>query len=330
MLIRSPNVLYDQLDKYVVGQDDAKKKLALAYFLHSVRSLAHTKEGKHFNKTPIMLYGPTGCGKTYLIDVLCRSVNMPYIRISAKDVTGVGWSGKSIEDVLIDYVCSAAEKFKHEEIPYGLLHIDEFDKICVIGDMSDTGSGWAIGQQQNWLGFIEGIEYQLGTAKQVHSRRIPSGLVKFDSSNMFVVVSGSFAEMDDNLDKSLLHGMGFSNPNKDEIDKMSLQKKFTDAGMIKELVGRFSMISRLNALDKVSLLKILKTPNNIFTQYTDLLGGLGLKIPNKLYKDIVDRAIASETGARGLQFALESEILKSLFDLDFSFSEDINKKMEDL
>lgn len=326
MLIRSPKVILEHLDKYVIGQDDAKKAVALAYFLHSTRALAKQLDNKDYKKTPLLIFGATGCGKTYLLDVLCKAVNMPYTRLIAKDITLPGYVGRSIEDALKDYNSKYISTDLASQIPYGLVHIDEFDKICFVEKSNSSSTGdWRVQQQQMWLNFIEGFDYNLPSKPGMGSDQT------LNTSNIMVVVTGSFAQVETYFEEKAQQegkAIGFIDITSSDA-KQTIQDKFIECGMIKELAGRFSMISKVETLGKKELKQILTAKNSIYTQYKELYSDLGLKFPKSAINKIVDEAIETKTGARGLQAAIEKRLVKELFDLDYSFCEQLNKPLED-
>jgi ATP-dependent Clp protease ATP-binding subunit ClpX len=330
MLVRSPHAIFDQLDKYVVGQDEAKRALSAAYFLHVVRSLAHKQSNTCYKKTPLLLYGPSGCGKTYLLDVLCKSVDMPYIRINAKDVTMSGYIGKDVQDVMIDYVKSYENTNMADDLPYGMIHIDEFDKICGVAsdDNGRTGS-WMVHQQQIWLSCIEGMEYHLTDIRNPVKEKFR----KFPTHNLLIVVSGSFAQLQKQLDDEAAtkkYHIGFGvNEDKSDQEK-TIQEKFMGGGMIRELAGRFSLIAELTSLDREQLINIAKTPNSSFDQYNKLLNDIGVFLEDDLIESVVDSAIKAKTGARGLQAAIENKVVNKLFGIDYDFQPELNHPLKEI
>jgi ATP-dependent Clp protease ATP-binding subunit ClpX len=255
---------------------------------------------------------------------------MPYIRINAKDVTMSGYVGKSIEDVMTDYVKAFENSDMAENIPYGLIHIDEFDKICsVASDSSDKTGSWMTHQQQIWLSCIEGIEYHLNDARNP----VKPAFRRFKTDNLLIVVSGSFAQLQELLDekeKASSYKIGFSSHLEEKEQEQTIQEKFMEGGMIRELAGRFSLIAEIYALERDQLIAIAKTPNSVFDQYSSLLEDVGVDIGDALIEEVIDAAIAAKTGARGLQAAIEQRIVDKLFNIDFNFSKELNEPLKEI
>lgn len=314
MLIRKPKVIHEYLSRYVVGQDDAKKVLSNGYFLHGMRSLHSAWNGEVHKKGTILLHGPTGCGKTYLIKKLAELSGLPLLRLQARAIVNSGYKGNSIEDYLEEFVSNVPDN-KRSLLPYSIVFIDELDKICV---SSGSVAEWDKNIQQSLLTFIEGTQYQIGTNSRSVAR--PQ---KVDTSQFMIILAGSFAHLEEQS-RFERDEIGFNRaPVKKKYTLLDIQNKFVAGGMIRELAGRITAISELNQLTKHDLRQILlKSEKSVLKEYQELFTFAEkksvAKITDEQIDQIVERCIAANTGARGLHVALEEMLKDKIYNMKFT------------
>ncbi len=315
MKIKSPKSMFDHLDKYIVGQKAIKKSLSNLYFLHGLRCLVHKHTGEDYKKSIGLFYGPTGCGKTYSVSTLAKAAGLPYYKVNAKDITLPGFKGMNLNEHVQDYVNKYAKSPLKDSIEYGIFHIDEFDKIMGHGKSDSTINEWDNNLQYNLLSFIEGDTVSFGGT-------MPSGMPRkkvdgagFRSHNLFIVLTGSFSclesEMKADADLTLI-GIGPSK--KSEVNK-TIQTQLMEAGMVKELAGRITVVEKVEKLTKEQFKEaFLDKEESIYKQYEFLLSSLlDFKLSKKEIDGIIQDAIDSDIGARGLHFSLEKAVEELVF-----------------
>ncbi len=326
MKVLSPKEVYDHLDKYVEGQEHAKRILSNAYFLHSVRSKVSDMymgtDEKKLKKTDVLLTGSTGCGKTFLIETLSELTGLPILKINAKSLSNTGYVGTDINKFIQMYL---EEYRSNKDTVYGICFIDEVDKLCI----EHSNSQWNKSLQHTLLKFVEGCDYKVPSQSGMFSG---GKQITFNSSHMLVVFAGSFSHYYDELAKEK-DPIGFNS-------EMLKEQKIEDAphvhlvkaGMVRELAGRISRVSRLNDLTKDMLLKILtEKDHNIYEQYRKVFKFIGVDftLTDEQLDRIATKTISSKTGARGLQTYLEEEIEDLIFELDLDPEEvDFNCEKE--
>lgn len=296
--LRSPKVFYNYLDKFVVGQESAKKALSVALFAHITKVLAHKGTGQQFRKQINLFYGPTGCGKTHLIKTACKAAGLPYYGVSAKDITATGWKGTNIDEMIDSYVTANKD---HKLIEYGVLHLDEFDKIC-------NGDSFQTDQQHTWLNFIEGFKYVVRSDRNKKP-------YNFDSSNILVLITGSFGHLQEKR-QNKSYNIGFATDEEEGVKTEIDQKDLVDAGVVRELAGRINVTTEIEALDRDAMRGILLNEYGIYGEYRKLFGDrIGLTLDDEVIDEIIDEALAYKTGARGLQTAIEKRVQDPLFNI---------------
>lgn len=320
-----PAEIKKYLDEYVIGQDEAKKVLAVAVYNHYKRlsqKVAKKEDDIDIEKSNIILVGETGTGKTLLAKTIAKLLHVPFCIADATVLTEAGYVGEDVESILsrllqaADYDVTAAER--------GIVFIDEVDKIARKSDnASITRDVSGEGVQQGLLKLLEGSVVNVppqGGRKHPEQKMVP-----IDTRNILFVCGGAF----DGIDKIIAsrvqaQTIGYSSGQKDkDIDKNNLLqyissqdlKKF---GLIPELIGRLPVVSHLNPLDKETLLRILTEPKNaLVKQYTKLfsMDDIELNIDEGALELIVDKAIEFKLGARGLRSICEAILLDNMFDL---------------
>ena len=302
------------LDEYVVGQDLAKRALAVAVYNHYKRVVMTDSHADiELQKSNILVVGPTGVGKTYLAQTLAKMLNVPFAIADATSLTEAGYVGEDVENILLKLIQAA--DYDVERAERGIIYIDEIDKISRKSDNpSITRDVSGEGVQESLLKIIEGTVASVppqGGRKHPHQ-----DFIQIDTSNILFICGGAFGGIDKVIEQRLnkkLIGFGAEQVSKKDKKLGDVLKEITPKdlhkyGLIPELIGRLPVIVTLNNLDEEALLSILTTPKNALTkQYKHLfeLDDVYLDFTEESLKAIAAKAIAQETGARGLRSILE-------------------------
>ena len=316
-----PMEIKEFLDEYVIGQDEAKKTLAVAVYNHYKRITSGKYLDVELQKSNILMLGPTGSGKTMLAQTLARLLNVPFAIADATALTEAGYVGEDVENILLKIIQAADYDIKKAE--YGIIYIDEIDKITrKTENASITRDVSGEGVQQALLKILEGTVASVppqGGRKHPHQE-----LIQIDTTNILFICGGAFEGIDKiiaaRMDKK---GIGFNSElteknkkNVGEILKKALPQDFIKFGMIPEFVGRVPVVVALDELDKDALVRILTEPKNaIVKQYQGLFGldDVELSFTQEAIEAIADKTIKRKTGARGLRAIMETAMMDLMF-----------------
>ena len=319
--IPAPHKIKAMLDEYVVGQEYAKKAMSVAVYNHYKRVITNTMDDIEIEKSNMLMLGPTGCGKTYLVKTIAKLLNVPLAITDATSLTEAGYIGDDVESILSKLLAVADNDVEKAE--RGIVFIDEIDKIA---KKKETRSRDVSGEsvQQGLLKIIEGAEVEVPVGSGSKNAMTP--MTTMNTQNILFICGGAFPDIEDIIKERLSKqsSMGFNADLKDRFDdEPNLMKEVTvedlrDFGMIPEFLGRLPVIFTLDALDKDMYVKILKEPKNaILKQYQKLLAldEVNLLFDDSAYEAIAEKAMEKKTGARALRAIIEKFMLDIMYEI---------------